>query len=576
MTSDRIDRTEEAEDAEEAEADRPVRASRDRADRGKAGLVRSSALMASGTLVSRILGLLRVALLAATLGTNSGAANAWATSNTLPNIIYLLLAGGMLNAILVPQLTRAMSHKDGGQHFTDRLLTLILIALGAITVVCLLAAAPLTRMYAGTWEGSQFSLAVIFAYLCMPQILFYGVYSVLGQVLNSRHRFGAFMWAPALANVVAILGLLVFLVRYPERPGVDSWTPDMVFTLAGTATLGVALQAVVLIPVVLSTGFRYRPRLGLRGIGLRTTSRMAGWTFLIVIASQVTVWFTTNLMNRVSFDAGDAVPGKFAFDNAFLIFMLPHSMLSLSLVTALYPRLSRAAHQLDQDGLREQFRHALGLLGVATVPIAVGGIVLAPAIAGTLFLGNSPAETRGIALITMAMLTGLTPYAWYLLSVRYFYAFENARVPFYFQLVITVISLGLSLTAMLVLPDEWVAVGIGGAQALGQLGAGAVGLIAVRAHVGRLGLGGVVLTYARLGVAALSAAVLTFGVLWLIERYYPADLVGATAQPVVTLLVCGPLFVAAFLLIGRRMRLPELAEVIDPPLARVRRLLRRG
>lgn len=547
-------------------------------ERPGAGLVRSSAVMASGTLVSRLLGLVRVALLAATLGTTTGSANAWATSNTLPNIIYLLLAGGMLNAILVPQLTRSMSHPDGGRYFTDRLLTLILIGLGLVTAVCIAAAAPLTRLYAGNWEGSQFALAVTFAYLCMPQVFCYGVYTVLGQVLNSRNRFGAFMWAPALANVVAILGLVVFHVRYPTRPGVDDWTTEMILVLAGTATLGVAAQAAVLVPAVRAAGFRWRPRLGLRGIGLRTTSRMAGWTFLIVIGSQVTVWFTTNLINRASFlaeaEGVTGAPGKFAFDNAFLIFMLPHSLLSLSLVTALYPRLSRAAHQLDQAALRTQYRHALSLLGVATVPVTIGGIVLAPQIAGTLFLGNSALETRGIALITMVMLVGLAPYAWYLLSVRYFYAFENARVPFYFQALITAISLSLALVAMLTLPNEWVALGIGFAQAMGQLGAGVAGILAVRAHLGSLGLSGVVLTYARLAVAALAAAILTYGAMWLVDEVYPAT-AAAGGRAVVTLLVCAPLFLAAFLVLARRLRLPELDEVLDPLLRRVRGLASR-
>lgn len=540
------------------------------------GIMRSSALMASGTLVSRILGLVRVVLIAAALGANTGAANAWATSNTIPNIIYLLLAGGMLNAILVPQLTRAMSHRDGGQHFTDRLLTLILIGLALITLVCLVAAMPLTRLYALDWTGAQFGLAVIFAYLCMPQILFYGVYAVLGQVLNSRQRFGAFMWAPALANVVAIAGLVVFLLRYPSRPSVDAWTPDMIFTLAGTATLGVAAQAVVLIPAVMATGFRWRPRLGLRGIGLRTTSRMAGWTFLIVIASQLTVWVTTNLLNRAADGTDISTPGWFAFSNAFLIFMLPHSMLSLSLVTAMYPRLSKAAARLDQRTLQEQFRHTLGLLGVASVPMAVGGIVLAQAIAGTMFLGNDPVETRGIGLITMAMLVGLTPYAWYLLSVRYFYAFQDARVPFYFQVVITVISLTLALVAGFTLPAEWVAVGVGGAQALGQVAAGVVGVIAVRVHVGPLGMRSIIATYARILFAAAVAAAVTIGALLLIARLYPEDLLGQTLEPVLTLFLCGPLFLLVFFGVASRLDLPQVAELTDPVLTRLRRLTRRG
>ncbi|MDQ3526380.1 MAG: virulence factor MviN, partial [Actinomycetota bacterium] len=132
------------------------------------GLARSSALMASGTMVSRVLGLVRVLLLAGALGLlESPAGNAWSTANTLPNTIYILLAGGVLNVVLVPQLTRAMSREDRGRDFTDRLITLALLGLLAIAVVFTAGAALVTKFYALSWSGDQLALAVAFAYLCL-------------------------------------------------------------------------------------------------------------------------------------------------------------------------------------------------------------------------------------------------------------------------------------------------------------------------------------------------------------------------------------------------------------------------
>lgn len=231
-----------------------------------ASLARSSALMASGTFVSRLLGMVRVLLLAGAIGVlNAPAGNAWQTANTLPNTIYILLAGGVLNVVLVPALTRAMAMTpERGRDFTDRLITLALLGLFLITVVFTAGAALLTKLYALSWTGEQLALAIAFAYLCLPQIFFYGIYTLLGQILNAHEKFGWYMWAPVANNIVAIAGIILFTVMYPEARhiGPGSWTPDMIWLLAGTATLGVAVQAGVLLPPVWKSGFRYRPRWG--------------------------------------------------------------------------------------------------------------------------------------------------------------------------------------------------------------------------------------------------------------------------------------------------------------------------
>ena len=203
------------------------------------GLGRSSALMASGTMVSRVLGLIRASQLAAIVGLTGLTADAFSVANTLPNNFYLLLAGGILNAILVPQIVKASGHADGGEDFVNRLLTLALILMAAATML-ITATAPLwVRVFSDTQDDQSRGLAVAFAFLCLPQIFFYGLYTLLGQVLNARGHFAAYMWAPVVANVVALAGLLIF--RFADLPlgaPPGQWNSGMIW-IPVPATLGI-------------------------------------------------------------------------------------------------------------------------------------------------------------------------------------------------------------------------------------------------------------------------------------------------------------------------------------------------
>nr|WP_284288962.1 lipid II flippase MurJ [Angustibacter aerolatus] len=196
----------------------------------------------------------------------------------------------------MPQITRAAKHADGGRAFLDRLLTISLLGLAAVTVVATLASplVPVLLQPGGgrPWDPATQHLAVAFAYWCVPQVFFYGLYTVLGQVLNARGRFGAYMWAPVVNNVVAIAGLAVLLHQPGQARGRAARTPSTawdggrVAVLAGTATLGVAVQALVLLWPLHRMGFRYRPRFGLRGVGLGGAGRVAAWTFAAALVSQ--------------------------------------------------------------------------------------------------------------------------------------------------------------------------------------------------------------------------------------------------------------------------------------------------
>ncbi|CAN5517715.1 hypothetical protein BH23ACT6_BH23ACT6_22690 [soil metagenome] len=529
-------------------------------------LARSSALMASGTLVSRLLGLVRLALLAGAIGPLTQVANAWQTANTLPNTIYLLLAGGVLNVIFVPQLTRALSRSDKGRDFTDRLITLALLALLIITVAATAGAWALTKLYALSWTGEQLALAVALAYLCLPQIFFYGAYALLGQILNAQEKFGYYMWAPVANNIVAIIGLIVFTITYPEADTlpVGQWTSSMILLLGGSATLGIVVQAAVLFEPVRRSGFRYRPRWGFRGVGLGPASRMAGWTLAVIAISQTGLLLASNVLNRaVRLDPG--VAGRFVYDTAFLIFILPHSLIATSLLTAMLPQLSRSAAADDYVALSRQYRHGLRLLATAMVPIAVAMILLAPQVTALLLLLSGRQATQATAQIVMILTLGLVPYGIYLLSQRIFHAYQEGRPTFQLQLVITGVSIVAILGAAFI-PAQFTAMGIAAGQAIGQAVAAILAVVWVRRRIGLTSMSDVRGTYGRALLASLIAAVPAL----LVQRGVYAVTDDKVAA-VVTLGVAGVLFFAVYGVVAHRLGVRELADVITPISRRLRR-----
>ncbi|MFN8074369.1 MAG: murein biosynthesis integral membrane protein MurJ [Kineosporiaceae bacterium] len=432
-----------------------------------AQLARNSALMAAGTLTSRLLGFARVSVLAAAIGMSGEWADAFSVANKIPNIVFMLIAGGVLNAVLVPQITRAARMGREGEIFVDRLLSAAIFILALITVIVTAAAPLLARLYSGgDVTPAQVSLATVFAFWCLPQVFFYGLYTVWGQVLNARGAFGAYMWAPVVNNVVAIAGLVVFIavegaVGATDGRSATSWTGGSVALLAGTATLGVVAQALVLWPVLRRTGFSWRPRWGWRGVGLGSASRVAGWTFAAVVLAQLGYIVTSKVLTSAgglavaAHGEEGARTGSALYDNAFLLFMLPHSLVAVSLVTALFTRLSRAAQAGDTGAVRADL--SLGMRTMATASIlATAGIMSLAPVAVRLLHWNP-----GAAYGAMAMSVGMVAFSASYLQQRVFYAYEDARTPFWVQVPAVAVTVTGSLLARHLLDPQWVLVGVG-------------------------------------------------------------------------------------------------------------------
>ncbi|MFN8212422.1 MAG: lipid II flippase MurJ [Candidatus Nanopelagicales bacterium] len=338
----------------------------------QAGVLRSSALMAAGTVTSRATGLIRDMALVAAIGFGT-LADTYSLGNSLPNIIYILVAGGALNAVFIPQLVRHMQNdEDGGHGFANRLLRIVTLITFVLTVVAVLAAPWIVHLYATSqYSPEEFDLAVAFARLCLPQIVFYGLYTMFSQVLNARGHFGSPMFAPIVNNVVVIGAAIAFIWVAGDQVDVTTITDGQVAWLGVMTTLGVALQALVLVPVLLRSGFRFGYVRGLRGFGLGHTGRLALWTIGLVLVNQAGFLVVTRLAtlaNVLATRADTVAQGLTTYQKAYLVFMLPHSVITISIMTALLPRMSRAAADADMrkvgafvaDGMRLRRVHRPG------------------------------------------------------------------------------------------------------------------------------------------------------------------------------------------------------------------------
>lgn len=545
-------------------------------------LLRSSTLMAAGTVASRLLGFVRSIVLVAAIGT-ALLGSTYTVANTVPNTIYILLAGGVLNTVFVPQLVRAMKERsDGGEEYAHRLLTVCFTGLAAITVVATLAAPVVVRLYASSsWGGRELEVATLFAYWCLPQILFYGVYTVLGQVLNARGSFGPMMWAPVLNNIVviAVCGVFIALGRTTDTASIS--TAQITLLGVGT-TLGVVAQALVLVPVVRRTGYRYRPRFDWRGWGLGRAGGLAGWTLAFVAVNQLGYLVISRVLTGVDQRAAEAGlhvgVGLNAYTNAFLVFQLPHAVVTVSVVTAMLPRMSAAFTEGRLGAVRDDLSQGLRLVAVVVVPAAVAFLVLGPEI-GTVLYGSAAGGAgsgRAIGEILAGFGLALVPFSAQYLLLRGFYAQDDTRTPFLVACVINVVNVAGSLLAAAVLPLTEVATGLGVVYGLAYAVGWVLSLVLLRRRLSAdraealagepvLDDGRSLRLVVRVTLAASLAGLAAVVVVGVLERLIGTG-VGAA---LVTLVVAGAVLAVGYLALATRMRVEELASLLAPVRSRL-------
>jgi putative peptidoglycan lipid II flippase len=414
-------------------------------------VMRSSALMASGTVVSRLTGIMRDVAAAAALGFYL-VADAFSLGNSLPTIIYILVVGGALNAVFVPQLVRRMKDDpDDGKAYADRLLTLVGSVLLLLSIVAVLAAPLIVDLYTpADYPRAEFELAVAFARLCLPQILFYGIYTMLSQVLNARGQFGAPMFAPIANNVVAIATFLLFISVAGTSAAADGvLTSSQVLILGIGTTLGVVVQALILIPLLLRSGHVWRLRFDWRDAGLGRAGVLAFWTIALVLVNQATYVVVARLATQANVDAtvaGVTAAGLTTYQKAHLVFMLPHSVITVSIVTAMLPALSRIAHSGDLPRVGREIGSTMRLAASFIVPIAAILLVTGSGIAVLLFGYGAaiPAQAAIMGQIVSVFMLSLLPFTLFYVLLRGFYALEDTRTPFFITVVFSLIWLALA------------------------------------------------------------------------------------------------------------------------------------
>ncbi|SCK14679.1 murein biosynthesis integral membrane protein MurJ [Streptomyces sp. WMMB 322] len=542
-----------------------------------AGLLRSSAIMAAGTMVSRLTGFIRSAMVVAAIGA-AVLGDTYQLAITLPTMLYILTVGGGLNSVFVPQLVRAMKEDgDGGEAYANRLLTLVTVILGTLTVLAVFAAPLLVRvMSVRLAENPQANeVTVTFVRYCLPSIFFMGIHVVMGQILNARNRFGAMMWTPVLNNIVIMATVGAFLWVYGTAGDsgltVSSIPPEGVRLLGIGTLLGLVVQALAMIPYLRASGFRIRPRFDWRGHGLGKAAKLAKWTIFFVLANQAGVLVVTQLSTWAQESAaaeGHAGAGWTAYSQAQLIWNMPQAIITVSVMAALLPRLSRAASDGDTGAVRDDISQGLRNSAVAIVPIAFGFLALGIPMC-TLIYGPSGIEAaRSMGYALMAFGVGLIPFSVQYVVLRAFYAYEDTRTPFFNTVVVAIANAVASAGCFLLLPARWAVVGMAASYGLAY----AVGVgIAWRRL--RLRLGGdldtahVLRTYIRLAGAAVPATAAAGAAVYGVTVALGSGTLGSLAS----LTAGGIALAAVFVLAAKRMRIEEMTAMVGMVRARLGR-----
>ena len=337
-----------------------------------------------------------------------------------------------------------------------------------------------TRRRAARSSGEGIALAVSFAYWCLPQIFFYALYSLFGEMLNARGVFGPFTWAPVLNNVVVIASLVFFASLFnvdPANQDPSSWTPDKIALLAGGATLGVAAQALVLLVFWRRTGLGFRPDFRWQGVGLGATGRAAGWTFGMILVTQL----AGIVQSRIATLAGEDDPSVAVLRTTWLIFMLPHSIVAVSIATPYFTRMSGHARDGDFASLRADISSSLRTIGLLMVGAAAA--LIAAAVPFAAFFAHNQQELVGISSVLLAYLVGLVPFSVLFLLQRAFYALGDTRTPFFLQLVQSVLFVIGALSAAF-LPQSLIAVGIAAATSLAGTAQAIAAMLVLRRRLG--------------------------------------------------------------------------------------------
>jgi len=516
--------------------------------------------MAVPTLISRITGFAKIAALGYVIGLEA-ASSSFNLANTLPSIVSELVLGAVLTSIVVPVLVRAeREDADEGALFTRRLITVAGTVLLTATILALLTAPLLTRLYLASDSEADPELATLFAVLLLPSIIFFGFSAMFGAILNAHGVFGLVAWAPVLNNVVALLTLAVYALL-PGELAASPTNPKLLVLGIGT-TLGIVAQAVVVIPALRRSGVDLRPQWGLDQ-RLRQFGGMAVAVVGYVLISQVGLTVTYRVAS------GADPSGITLYNNAWTLLQVPYGILGVSLLTAIMPRMSRAAAAGDHRRVVDDLSLGARLSAVALLPIAalftVHGRTLGVALFG---YGAADTDTAGrLGATVAASAFGLLPFAVVLLQLRVFYARQQAWVPTMIMALMVGVKLPLILLAPHVLAANDVVLGLAAVNGLSFLVGALAGGALLRRELGALGTGALLRTFGLVLGASLVGVAVDLAVSRALPVGRLSDSLGSPGA-VVEFAVHAVVVLAVTALVLLRLRLPEL-DAVRPALSSV-------
>ena len=546
-------------------------------------ILRASALMASGTMVSRILGFIRNAMLIAAVGATAGGVGAaFQTANTLPNTVFNLLASGIFDAVLVPQIVGAIKRRHDGDTYVNRLLTLAGTLLFLVTFVTMVLAPVLVMITAAGYTEDIRNLAILFALLCLPQLFFYGLYNLLGELLNAREIFGPYMWAPVVNNVVGIAGLGVFLAIWGGAPdgGIPAGdlTGAQFWVLAGSATLGVICQALCLLWPMRKAGVSFKPDFHFRGTSFGSMPRVAGWTFATLGVSQVGVLSTNNLAAMADGFIGrngaqGGVVGILAYSTAFMIFMVPQSLITVSLTTAIFTRMAGAVADGDDRAVADNYH--LGVRTITSLTLVAAAMLMAGSVPmmeiAMAAKGGDPAAVTGYALVLTSLMPGVASTGMVLMSQRVFFAYENVKPVFLMGIGPTIIQVIVGWTMYALTGARWWVVAAALGETACRLTQGIIAIVWVSRENSFVDRAGLLRSYVAYLGAAIVAGFVGFGVLWLMGIHTDiSSTLGRMLLAGVKLSVVSAVTGLIYLIVLRFAAPRESAVMMRPLLTRLR------
>jgi putative peptidoglycan lipid II flippase len=517
-------------------------------------LGRSAVVMAVGTTLSRLTGLGRLIALAFALGvTESRLADSYNIANTMPNVIYELILGGVLTSVFIPVLVEELRKRrddDAWDSVSALVSTSIAVVVG-LSVVAVVIAPWIIRLFtfrlSGAERAEQQALATFFLRFFAPQIAFYGIAAIAGGLLNAHDRFAVPMFAPIANNVIVIATFLAFAAIVsgtPNEAGVGTATAEKLLLAVGT-TGGVAVMALAHWPYVRRLPGKLRWRPDFRHPAVRKLARLSLWTLGYVVANQLSFSVGLVLANGVQ-------GGPTAMFTAFAFFQLPYGVAAVSIMTALVPRMSAQAVEGDEEAFRASVSTGLRLMGLLLLPATAAYLVLSRPLITTLLQHGvmSSSSSRLVAQVLNMFALGLVPFSFYLFLLRAFYARQDARTP---TMVNVVVNTVYAVFSFILFPAFHVQ-GLALAHSLCYLSGSTLAGVLLARRIGGLDKGR---TAAALGRAAL-ASVVAAGAMFLGVQAVNTVMSPGGERALAQLLVGTVAGGAAFLVAAKLLRIEEL------------------